>query len=84
MRLIARRVALVALPLALVTGVALAAQPASRHATNAVINACVKKKTGVVRVVTAARSCKRGESRLAWNVQGPEGSRGVNGSAGPA
>ncbi|HSC48775.1 MAG TPA: lamin tail domain-containing protein [Gaiellaceae bacterium] len=84
MRLIARRVALVALPLTLAAGVALAAQPASRQATNAVVNACVKKKTGVVRIVTARRACKKGESPLAWNVQGPAGIRGANGSAGPA
>jgi len=84
MRLTARRVALVALPLALVAGVAFAAAPAAVHQTSALINACVKKKSGSVRVVAASSSCKKGESALAWNRQGPAGSRGVNGSAGPA
>jgi hypothetical protein len=84
MRLTARRVALVALPLALVAGVAFAAQPTAVHPTSALINACVKKKTGSVRVVAASSSCRKGESALAWNRQGPAGSRGVNGSAGPA
>ena len=45
MRLPRRRLLLVALPLVLVTGVALAAQPGGRRPSNAVINACVKKKT---------------------------------------
>jgi hypothetical protein len=84
MRLTARRVALAALPLALVAGVAFAAEPAAVHQTSALINACVKKKTGSVRVVAASSSCRKGESALAWNRQGPAGSRGVNGSAGPA
>src|SRR5262249_38938657 len=78
MRFTLHRVALVALPLALAAGVALAAQPtAPRSTTSAVINACVKKKTGLVRI---SASCKKGESRLAWNSQGPAGARGANGS----
>ena len=44
MRLPRRRVLLAALPLVLVTGVALAAQPGGRQPSSAVINACVKKK----------------------------------------
>ena len=84
MRLTARRVALVALPLVLVAGVALAAQPRAHTTTSAVINACVKKSSGSVRVVKSSSSCRKGESALAWNRQGPAGSRGVNGSAGPA
>jgi len=73
---------LVALPLVLVAGVALAAQPGSRQASGGVINACVKKKTGQVRVVRSAGACRRGESRLSWNVQGPSGIRGAAGLAG--
>src|SRR5580765_665542 len=83
MRSTARRVALVALPLALVAGVAFAAQPGAPRVTSAVINACVKKNTGAVRVVKSSSSCRKGESPLAWNRQGPAGSRGLNGSAGP-
>ncbi len=82
MRSTARRVALVALPLALVAGVAFAAQPGVPHVTSAVINACVKKSTGFVRVVKSSSSCRKGESTLAWNRQGPAGLRGSSGSDG--
>jgi lamin tail-like protein/collagen triple helix repeat protein len=82
MRLTARRAALAALPLVLVAGVAFAAQPGAVRPTSAVINACVKKKTGSVRVVAASSPCKKGESALAWNRQGPAGLRGSNGSNG--
>ena len=60
MRLRRRRVLLAALPLVLVTGVALAAQPGGRQSTSAAIHACVNKKTGLVRIVAA---CRRGERR---------------------
>lgn len=82
MRLPRRRLLLVALPLALVAGVALAAQPSGRRPSNAVINACVKKKDGRVRVVAAGASCRRGELPLAWNTQGPSGPAGAAGPAG--
>lgn len=86
MRLRRRRVLLVALPLALVAGVALAAQPIARRPSNAVINACVKKRTGQVRVVRPGAACRRGESPLSWNAYGPAGPRGAtgaNGATGP-
>jgi hypothetical protein len=82
MRLPRRRVVLAALPLVLVAGVALAAQPGGRRPSTAVINACVKKKSGLVRVVGSPGGCRKGESRLAWNVQGPAGPRGASGAAG--
>jgi hypothetical protein len=82
MRLLRRRLLLVALPLALVAGVALAAQPSGRRPSNAVINACVKKKDGRVRVVAAAASCRRNEQPLSWNAQGPAGPAGTPGKAG--
>jgi hypothetical protein len=83
MRLPRRRVLLVALPLALAAGVALAAQPGSRRPSTAVINACVKKKNGLVRVVASLNACKKGELPLSWNVQGPAGLRGPTGAPGP-
>ena len=82
MRLRRRRVLLVALPLALVAGVALAAQPTGRRPSSAVINACVKKGSGQVRVVRAGATCRRGESPLSWNAQGPAGVRGAAGATG--
>ena len=79
MRLPRRRVLLAALPLVLVTGVALAAQPGGRQPTSAVIHACVKKKTGLVRIVTASAKCRRDESSVAWNGQGARGPEGAPG-----
>jgi hypothetical protein len=84
MRLPRRRVLLVALPLALAAGVALAAQPGSRRPSTAVINACVKKKSGLVRVVASLNACRKRETPLSWNVQGPTGARGPTGAIGPA
>jgi hypothetical protein len=73
---------LAALPLALVAGVALAAQPSGRRPSNAVINACVKKGSGQVRVVRPGAACRRSESPLSWNAQGPAGQRGAAGPTG--
>ena len=81
MRLFGTRVLLVVLPLALVAGVALAAQPRGTHATTTVINACVNKKSGIVRIGGA---CRSGERRLSWSVAGPRGAAGAPGAAGPA
>jgi hypothetical protein len=84
MRLPRRRLLLVALPLALVAGVALAAQPSGRRPSSAVINACVKKKDGRVRIVAAAASCRRNEQAVSWNAQGQPGPAGPAGAAGQA
>src|SRR3954470_5200834 len=83
MRLPRRRVLLAALPLVLVTGVALAAQPGARKPTSAVIYACVKKKPALVRIVAASATCRPGESSTAWNAQGARGPSGAAGAAGP-
>ena len=83
MRLPRRRLLLVALPLALVAGVALAAQPSGRRPSSAVINACVKKKDGRVRIVSAAATCRHNEQALSWNAQGQPGPAGPAGRAGP-
>jgi hypothetical protein len=71
---------LAALPLVLVTGVALAAQPGGRQSTSAAIHACVNKKTGLVRIVAA---CRRGERSMSWNTEGARGPSGAPGAAGP-
>ena len=84
MRLLRRRLLLVAVPLALAAGVALAAQPSGRRPNNAVINACVKKKDGRVRIVAASASCRRNELALAWNAQGQPGPAGPTGPVGRA
>src|SRR4051795_10844709 len=82
MRLRRRRVLLAALPLVLVTGAALAAHPDGRKPSSAVIYSCVKKKTGLVRIVAASAGCRRGESSVAWNAQGARGANGAAGAAG--
>jgi hypothetical protein len=74
---------LTALPLVLVAGVALAAQPGGVRPSSAVIHACVKKNTGLVRIVGAAAKCRRGESSVTWNAQGARGAAGAPGTAGP-
>jgi len=84
MRLHRRRVLLVALPLVLAAGVALAAERAPDRKATGVINACVKKPGGRVRVVSGPGQCRRGEQAVSWNIQGPEGPRGATGPAGPA
>src|SRR3954454_18219961 len=81
MRLFRTRVLLVALPLALVVGVALAAQPGGTHRTAGVVSACVNKKSGIVRI---AGACRNSERRLSWNVAGDRGAAGSPGAAGPA
>ncbi len=55
-----------------------------------VINACVNKKTGAVRIVSQPGKCKRAEDPLSWNQtgppgeQGPAGPLGAKGEQGPA
>jgi hypothetical protein len=71
---------LAALPLVLVTSVALAAQPGGRQSTSAAVHACVNKKTGLVRIVAA---CRRGERSISWNTEGARGASGAPGEAGP-
>jgi hypothetical protein len=84
MRLHRRPLLLVALPLVLAAGAALAAERAPDRRATGVINACVKKPGGRVRVVSGPAQCRRGEQAVSWNVQGPEGPRGATGPAGPA
>ena len=56
--------------------VALASAPQAEAGT---IYACVKKKTGAARFVTKAAKCRKGETRLTWNTQGPAGNNGAKG-----
>jgi len=48
-----------------------------------VINACVNKKTGAVRIVSEPGKCKRTEDSLSWNQTGPPGEQGPAGPPGP-
>jgi type VI secretion system secreted protein Hcp len=49
---------------------------------SAVINACVVKGSGLVRI-PGAGGCRRNETGLNWNAQGPIGPQGPQGQAGP-
>lgn len=79
-----------ALALALAGGAALAAHATAHRRHGGVINACVHRKTGRVRVVAGPNACRHGEQPLAWNVQGPAGppgspgAPGADGAPGPA
>jgi hypothetical protein len=59
--------------------VALAAAPAASAAT---LYACVNKRTGAARVFTRKPSCRKHETRVSWNTQGPAGKTGVPGKNG--
>ncbi|HET8863701.1 MAG TPA: hypothetical protein VFM94_10670 [Solirubrobacterales bacterium] len=68
----------------LMTGAATAAQP---YGKDGVIHACFKakgKNKGALRVVPAARGCKRlrGWRPIAWSANGSSGALGQNGSQG--
>lgn len=62
-------------------GIAVANQILPTAATGSVIHACAKKM-GEVRIVDSAADCKRDETPLTWNVQGPKGDPGANGADG--
>jgi hypothetical protein len=46
------------------------------------INACVNKSTGALRIVNSINSCKRAEKPLSWNQTGPQGIKSAQGPAG--
>jgi len=73
--------ALAAVAATLATTVALLAALAP-PAQAAMIYACVKKRTGAVRIVARTTRCRRGESRQSWNTTGPAGANGANGTNG--
>ncbi|MGD0453649.1 MAG: hypothetical protein ABSB69_08620 [Solirubrobacteraceae bacterium] len=65
---------------------ALAMAPASATAapSSAAIYACVNKKSGAMRIVSAKAKCRRGERRLSWGASGPAGPAGAPGAPGAA
>jgi hypothetical protein len=52
------------------------------RADAATIYACIKKKTGTARFVSRTTKCKRGETKISWNSQGPAGTPGTPGAKG--
>ncbi len=59
----------------------LSAFVAAPQANAATIYACVKKN-GTARFVTKKAKCKKKESKLSWNSEGPAGKNGLNGANG--
>jgi hypothetical protein len=51
-------------------------------AATTTIQACQHKETGALRVVRAPGDCRKNETPLSWNVQGPKGDPGPAGPAG--
>jgi type VI secretion system secreted protein Hcp len=76
------RKAALALLAAAVLGVGAAAIAWAEAGDSAVINACVAKGSGVVRI-PGADGCRRNETALDWNAQGPAGPAGPQGPVGP-
>src|SRR5262249_7197206 len=48
------------------------------------IDACRDNRHGLVRIVFDPNACKKRETHVAWNVEGPPGAAGPVGAAGPA
>jgi hypothetical protein len=52
--------------------------------SSGVITACYTSSGGSIRVIDAATvGCKKGETQLTWNIQGPPGPIGPSGAPGP-
>ncbi|TXH32369.1 MAG: hypothetical protein E6Q91_01405 [Actinobacteria bacterium] len=47
------------------------------------VKACVKKKTGDVRILTGKKKCKKGWKKVSWNQKGKTGPQGKQGAQGP-
>ncbi len=47
------------------------------------VKACVKKKTGEVRILTGKKKCKKGWKKTSWNQKGKTGPQGNQGPQGP-
>src|SRR5664280_2276064 len=74
-----KRPALVALAASTLQLGGLAIAPQSGAAT---LYACVKKKTGASRFVSARTKCRKDETKLSWNTQGVPGRNGASGKNG--
>ncbi len=65
-------------------GAMLVAPIAIRASTPTVLEACVNRVNGNMRLVSAGTPCHRNERRVQWNVEGPAGPAGPAGPQGPA
>jgi len=55
-----------------------------RAGGSGVLEACVNPGNGMLRLVDASVACHANETRVEWNVTGPEGPQGPQGPQGPA
>jgi hypothetical protein len=78
-RITRRGVAVIAAAGALLT-VTFVAAPQADAST---IYACVKKKSGGVRIVSNKTKCRKSELKLSWSSSGRSGANGKNGASGP-
>ncbi len=69
--------ALAAASTLLLSGLAMAPQAGA-----STLYACVKKKGGAARFVSARTSCRRSERKISWNTQGVRGLNGAKGKNG--
>ena len=84
-RLIQSRAMKVAVGTVIVAVTASGVAAAAIHAGTedaAIIHACVSN-SGVPRIVESAQDCRRNETFLTWNKEGPQGPAGPQGVAGP-
>lgn len=70
------------LPVLLVLGVFVFTSTPSMSDDN-LINACVNKKTGTMRIISDSSKCKNTENPISWNKTGPQGIQGPQGPQGP-
>ena len=55
---------------------------ATASSSNHTYTGCVKKSTGVLRVIDTGKSCTSSESKITWNEKGPQGPPGERGPRG--
>jgi hypothetical protein len=80
-----RRTGLACVSLAgIVLFIVLAWVTASAHSPTEVLDACVNRVNGEMRLVAPDTSCRHNETHVSWNVTGPVGPMGPVGPTGPA
>ncbi len=79
-----RRAGIVCLGLGLLAVVLLMVPTGRVVATSPVLDACINPGNGMMRLVDSSTACHANESRVEWNITGPQGPAGPQGPQGPA